>query len=386
MITYNNIKKASEKINVEIRALETTSRSIHYLSNAKAAVRIIRNLKDDTFTIEIDNEITSTGTGLEPMPYLSINGRVILDSDSDGDIQSSVKVTGNRKTYKIPSSMMKHVKLSDVSEIHVGLMLGDRVMSMYLAKLSHDLMRHRMVVNPNDVAEIQTPRVIEFKMDDPINPTGNIGTWKETNAIVNFEYSQLFYVPKKRDRNKHIEELADIYISESPNLNMTNIIPFEKSKVKTTANYTGLDTILEREINDVSDSIIDNTKEIHIKKVGVLRIEDSTYYDYEKGKTVKGYSTESARGELIPYNFHGSYNWSQTIKLFESVGNFVFETSKQFDNPLLDQYDGDIVLSITEDDNQVITNKRISLESLEIIKQVDNLSVRGIERLSIEKT
>ncbi|MES1923532.1 hypothetical protein MHBO_005118, partial [Bonamia ostreae] len=123
------------------------------------------------------------------------------------------------------------------------------------------------------------------------------------------EYAELFYKPSERDRKSAVTELADIYIRPAITADVKKgYIPNLRSKVKTTGVASGLETYVDKTIAKPDLDIQDKSVHTIAKFLGTVKIDDSTYYDYEKHKTVKGYSSDAQVGEFIPYNFKGSYS------------------------------------------------------------------------------
>ena len=366
MAYINNLIEKKEKFDLEIKSIYNKV-DLPWEKNARAEVKIIRHLKDDTFDVYIEK---TTAMTIEDAirPIINIDNKFEISGIS---VLSKNKKIIDGKTYYIATSgMLKYKKLSDIKQINIGILDDiDRPYFLYNIKINKNQSIKYVNVNPGETAKISgLKNLIVYKGE-------------HTSAVVKYDYASMYYVPLQRDRMEVIKSLADIYLVDSTS-NYLRDLSLDTKKVKTNANISGINTIFQR--SKISKKLIINNKEIKSKYIGKININDSTYYDYNKKKTILGYSSSSKIGEFIPFSFQGCYKWIQEYSPFLFLKNFIFKTSVMYKNSVLNEYDGDVLLKITNSDKEVPTYFSLNQESIQIIKDNKTLSLKAIKRLSYE--
>lgn len=357
---------------------------VSYKNGSKGKITIERNLLNDSFNIYIYNDILNTPRTGEITPYISINNDVIIEGDSA--MSRTAKILDGGVMFKAFHGMLDDFKFRNIRELNVGLMQGDRVLQMCMIYMAFGAVSKHMDVNEGEIGEIKAIEKIDFETQNPITTNRGTNDIQYPNVVATKAYTSLYYQPHVRKREDAITDLASIYSLHTRGRDPKKYIPNVMSTVKSTGVPSGLQTYIDETAKKDPIDVPYSPISQRVDYIGEIKIDDSTYYDYEKQETVKGYSSDARTGEIIPYNFKGSYTWVQKMDLFDFLKGFQFRTAKNFNHSLLDSFDGDIILTVDNNSEAPLENlKSLSLDNLEIIKQQGIVSLRGLERMSVEE-
>lgn len=173
-------------------------------------------------------------------------------------------------------------------------------------------------------------------------------------------YSNFFIVPRKIDQYTHQVDVADIYKYDEGGDDIAvngedykHTYDFSlKTKYNSSAFSGSMDTSLSDEFAPVTGvSFVDGNNTIaskEIYKIGTIHLDDQSYYDYEHQKSEVGLGNASERGEILPFNFKGSYTRSFELGLVDFLKHFKVSISKNVPQQVLDPYSGLVKLEITD--------------------------------------
>lgn len=384
MIQQSQIIDIAEHFHADINGSYSTRSDMTFEPNSLAIVKINRNLLDDTFDIEIPNEMTGN-RAMVVTPYVSINNEIIIEGDEAAARSTNYR---NKKVFRVHHSMLRNFKFRNVREIIVGTMLGDNVAYMYSIKLDFQDMSNHVDLDEGQVAKISAYKSITVKMNRSLSDPRRLDVGDKALSSVSAEKTQIIYKPTKRKRDDAVTEIAKIYAYTSDDPTQTRgLMPDAKSIIETTGNPKGLSTLLSKQHANENIDVESSAGSTSYNYLYTSLIDTSTYYDYEKMKTSIGFSIDSKQGEFIPFNYHGSYTWIHRLKLWEFIKDFEFRYHENYIHALLDPYDGDIVLNVDNSyASSIHPNKVLSMDSLELIKSNKLISLRGLERISNEKS
>ena len=379
-ILNENIVNVKENLSIEIKNKTNYSSRWYNGNNNFGEVRLIRDLKTDTFDLEISRPplYDLKQRPLVFHPFVNINNSFQF---SNSDFKDKYKARDDDSLYyRVPSGLLENKKFSSIKELYVGL--------VHKSDISKDPYVHMMKFNfKNNFKRVHLSKnkASRIKIVKEVKITFN----KNWDSNVEFDLFEFYYVPIAKNRKKPIQDVADIYVFSNYSKKEDDTL-LDEGLIKTSSIKAGLKTrFVAKKSEEVLEIIGENISRWP-KKIGKNTIIDHTYYDYKKKKTILGFGLNSSPGEIIPYSFQGSYVWLDTLDLFYAFKKFTFVLTKSFDQPYLNVLNGQVQLEIQNIDQKKLNQKNffttylLKKEKIKLIKNNEKISLASLERMSIE--
>lgn len=379
----NKMIAIKESFTIQPRMLS----NISHKNGFRPHVRIIRHLEDDTFDVIVAKDPDEPLEHTSYYPYVNAGDRYAtkLSTQADDFRRWPTKYIPDwrMEAYIVHRKAFGEPTFSNLKHLVVGL-VGFGRQSLFTVEINKLPTTGLMDVPVGSFGKIDALKQIDL-WTTRVSTDPNAGI-HEIESFASFKKTSLFYEPIKANRATHTTDVANIYLSsmlENPERDIKN----EMYKV-TTGNFEkGLaaHNALGLKINAYLQ-IHDRFFRPEIKYYGTVVIDQPTYYDYEKKKTINGAASESAKGDLIPFSFKGDYEFAVKLPFWESFKDFIFRTNHHFDFPYLDKNEGSVTLSIDKSDKHLIPSMHFTKEAIEdITKEKSNYSLRALKRVSNEK-
>lgn len=386
MIQYSDIVRIDERMTIRAKGSYSPRTELTFAPGSKGVVKLIRNLVDDTFDIEIPIEVTKSTIMAPITPYVSINNSTILEGSELADRTRSIDPTN--KTFKVYHGMLHNFKFRNIRELYVGTMVGNSPVAIHMLKFDFKELPNHIDMKKGQAAEVSAIQSMEFSFREDLSSNARTTAGHKISVGIKLIKSKIIYDPTDRDRSDVVTDVAKIYAKTDEDFHpLTPYLPDVRSDIKSTGVSSGLSTTLERHPGNETVDVENSRHETEqFKYLYDSVIDSSTYYDYDKMKTIVGYSSDSKQGEFIPFGFNGTYSWIHKLKLWDFIKNFEFRYREDYDHSLLNPFDGDIVLNVENSvETPLETTMTISLDDIETIKTAETISLRGLLRISNEK-
>lgn len=392
---FINTKGIFPGIYMNLRYQEGVHKKENYPSASFNPVMMIqRNLRDDTFNVrlKLDKHIDfPVDTNFQ------IDGKTISDNIPAHDYQVQSDIIDDI----IPHSLIKDAKFSQTKSIAAGLIVrgksDDNIdkwihprfsrkdFGAFLIIINNLTKNQNISVTSDNIIHIKTINSIKLTKNEPLHIWRNTdkysnGTYStyykifdpddQNNQEVTFEYSynHIYLKPAPISRYKHNKKIYDIFMSNDDStpiigdMNIKNGI-MASSETGSSKMQIGFHSHLHENKTEMIEG-----KER--KYIGHYQLEDYSYYDYDKNKTIFGPSTIAERGDFIPYNLKGNYIRQLQLALNCDFDALKIYQSKKFDQAVLKPFGGSVKINLTEKkfDNSIIMNK-LSKEAIKNIKE-----------------
>ena len=330
---------------------------------------IERNLRDDTFNVKfkLDKHMI--------IPFrtnFQINGKTIdaYQGFHDHEIQDDIL------NDILPHALIKDAKFSSTKSIAAGMVYKNHIddphyflhkrysrqdLGAFLVVINNIVKNQSISVTADNIIHIQTINSIKITKDVPLyilrnsqkfsnnpfdsyykifNPTND----NDQNVSFEYSYNHIYLKPSPISRYSHNTKIYDVFMSnddDSPiigDMKITNGI-MSTSETGNSKMQIGFHS----KLNDNHSAFIDGRYRKHI---GYYSLEDYSYYDYEKNKTIFGPSINAKRGDLVPYNLHGNYIRQIQLGLNCDYDALKIYQSKLFDKPVLKPFSGSVKLAV----------------------------------------
>ncbi len=399
---YGLVQK-KEEVNYEIHAHEVPGSFPNFLGGYESLALNVylmdltmrRNFIDDTFTLSWPKFASSVSTTFELHNTLSANNAVTVGIGS-GVMERTDWI---KRYFDARSFSLKNAKFRDSTSWTRAYIDGKD--SFNLSVFPHfSSFSQQALLNENQALEIDLIHDSHFFLKDmessrSENPSSYIG---QKNY-----YSHFYIVPTEASQLTHQVKIADIYRCDDDDQgedyysigaeDYKHEFDFSSVSKYTSTSFSGtMGVSISDENEKVNNVVIDGltTQPKDIYKLGSINLIDSTYYDYDTGKTMVGFGNEDEVGEIIPYSFYGSYTRSFDLGLIDFLKHFKIDITKNIAQKVLDPYSGMVVLNIDESND--FTNKGEmndlsgrQLQSLrDVLVQGKFIPLSGIRRFSDE--
>lgn len=379
MIATNDVISTREIVTWETTAQQNLTTYYSKLGEMKLKARIVRHAGDDTFDIYINKGHSGD---------LIQRGLLVLNINNTFEFQvpnlyGSIKEKNGE--IKIPHGVMKGMKFHDVQEIHIAYLRANIIIRKISLRPTFQVMNKELNVPIGKVGMVEMVKEFNVSMAGMKRPSvDGLNHFANIETVHNTKYSRVFYKPSKRDRYSPTHNLGDIYASKDSFLVGAVQNRFLAGKVKTTSHISGYEEIIDTQVlrNElIIEGVID-----HPKLYGHLQNNESTFYDYKKKKTIIGYTPNSTKGEVIPFEYKGIYTWIQELGITSFLKSFKFTTTTSYNNAILNPFDGEIALEHKETNIPIETHYySLNNKQIDLIKKTDDLSKMGLIRISNEK-
>lgn len=347
-MNYSNqqIKHIDEHITVK-------TKSIRKVENNKKRYRfnIIRKLKDDTFDVYIyfDKRYNCEG-------YVNIDNKVIkhtsiISKDRNGD-----------DCIHFNSEFLDNSEFLKTSILTIGLWRDNDINDVVSLSIERIPNEQNSNISQNSLLDFSGIRTLECNRGEDLD-----------NIQLNINRSHLIIEANPIDRLKFISNPYNIYIKDAYS---DDLMDFSLNRFKffTTSSPKGLEFYLHKKRISVID-----IGDYHFEYVQNLLIDESTYYDYEKKKSLPGHEMNSNKGQIIPFSFKGYYYFGLFNEFWKIYEKFKISKPIKFDKPILDPNEGLIRMrqNVTNE-YESIMEKNIPFEKLKLIQKEENISFEDI--------
>ena len=379
-LVEENIVNVKENLHIEIKNKINDNKHSYGNNQNFGEVKLIRDLKTDTFDLEIARP-PLYDVKEKPLvfhPFVNINNNFQF---SNSDFQDQYKKRDDDSLYyRIPSGLLENKKFSSIKELYVGLVHPSEISKdpfIHMMKFNFKNNFKRVHLSKNKASRIKIVKEMKITFD------------RNLSSKIDFDLFELYYVPIEKNRKKPIQDIANIYVYSSYAKKEDDTL-LDEGLIKTSSIKVGLKTRFVKEKSSELLEIVGKNMSRWPTKVGKNTIIDHTYYDYKKKKTILGFGSDSNSGEIVPYSFKGTYTWLDTLDLFHVFKSFCFVTTKVFDQPYLNLLNGHVQLKIKNfkqknvDKTNFFPNYLLKKENIELIKKNEKISLSSLERMSIE--
>lgn len=377
------ILKVKESYEIKPRMISNMA----YPRDFKPRARIIRHLKDDTFDVVIA-KTPAQGNIDGCVPYVMAGERYKTDiprtTEEIRRLPIKYDEEWNCDVFIVHRKAFGEPLFSELKNLVVGFLKAGRqsLFSIDIDKLpSNELLD----VPFGSVGRIDALKAIELKVTRVT--TDRTETIHELPVEAIFRKSSLFYEPLQAHRECNTSEVANIYLSSNL-YNPERDVKNEMYKIVTGNFEKGLSAHNQLELKQYQEMQIHKRDllEPRINYYATAVIDQPTYYDYEKNKTINGFNREAQKGDLIPFNFKGDYEFATKLPFWEAFKDFIFRTTYHYDVPFLDKNEGQVILSVENSTEHLIPEMTFTKEAIDdIIKDKSDYSLRALERVSHEK-
>ena len=290
--------------------------------------------------------------------------------------------------------MLKEITYSKIKKIDVGLTSLNK--ALFMARLNQTVTTpyKEATLSSNQRAfEYEWAKEIDVKLSSSSITKGAGEMTRISNSGISLKHTFIsgLIIPHVFEEGQRAQTVATIY-REIDGSRITSMDKFP-GNFEAKLNVQGVSgdihlSVTEPQNHDEYDEVRGQNILSKWRPVKDIRILDSTYYDYEKHKTVIGIGRDSEIGLQIPYNYKGIYRMSMKMKLNDFLDNIKLDYFYDIKNKLLDEFDGDIVLNIENNFKTNITaNHIIGKEKIQEVKDSSVLfSIKALKRMSIDKT
>jgi hypothetical protein len=232
-ILKENIINVKENLNIEIKSKISSYKNTYGRNSKFGEVKLIRDLKTDTFDLEISRppKYDIRNKKLEFYPYVNFNNNFQF-SESGFKDKFKQRENTNELYYRIPSGLIENKKFSNIKELYVGLVHKDEISKdpyMHMMKFNFKNNFKRIHLEENQSSRLKIVKEILINFDYKNEP------------LIKFNLFEFYYVPIEKNRKNTIEDIANIYVYSKYYKKEDDTL-LDEGKIKTSSIKTGLKT------------------------------------------------------------------------------------------------------------------------------------------------
>lgn len=373
--------------------------------------KILRNARDDTFSVFIPNRLEATGTpSYNPnkvMPYLNIDNKYEFRG-RNVDVPGMWDESG--KQWKFYHSTIGNTKLRDLKVIAFGQDFSSTEDISHQETISpafkwisnplFDPIRKTASATFDDLVEFQTIKEIDFQPTpsfmptlEKVSSTPDGGKWY-TQSPTGFSggtmtrFTHLIIKPLDINQFGINEDVAEIYGYSDDNQPMSSgDYEIKDATMKSTSIKNGTFHLDYLPYNGARKVILVpfEDKNHRASLLGTLKVADQSYYDFQSQETKLGLAYNSNVGEQIPFNLKGNYTREIQLSLNDVFKDVKVSFSKTINQPTLGSSNGLVQLSVdNSEENSELPMKYFNADDIKAIKE-NNFDLVGLVRLAHEK-
>ena len=363
-----------EKIDFKANFTSYRNSSIGKLINEdEMFLKLQRNIGDDTFNAMFRNpednydatsmEYTNRRYSDNSIVSANINGKDYLGQKQPYEHNGSDGVVADPHSFFIHHGMIGDSKFRDVKNFTVKNTFHDeRGIIISLFPKFREL-KQFVSLKENQYLDIKTLNGAVF--DIPANKVTAYGKiYNIPESSVKKYYNHTFVVPRKINRLNYNKTLYDVYSANEIDeefhginkiIGLADVAPdvlLKNGSMTSSAFSNKLNFFPTKNSNNNIRDFVKSSFGANITKpkyIGSFEISGHTGYDYDKQKGTFGPSANSKQGELIPYNYEGSYSRVSTLGINEVYKKINIIQSLDNTEPILQPDEGRFMLTIYND-------------------------------------
>lgn len=358
---------------------------------------LIRNLIDDSFNLEMG--IHNYSTDKPNIPYAVINNKYYFQGKENNLLYNilDANLTANFK-YKLHHSLIDSLKLKKTFVIAFGVDREDA--KPYVHHILSPNFRHQknsINFGINQALLLKTIKKITLKLPEENQFNFHTsGELKKLKPQIKIDYNYMYIVPEALSQTKANKTLFNIYMTNTDKSSFDYDYQFSFGILKSSFLKQSLTTSFVPFISKNVDQnqqykhLMINNLEESLSLIGAVVINESTAYDYQIKKVYEDYGANSHMGQLIPFNYKGSFIQEIIMNLNGAFSNFKFRIFGKILHPLLDVDEGQVELIVKSSDEHLEPVWKINYENIKLIRarlKSNNpilTSLKAIKRMSVK--
>ena len=345
------IKIFQEKINIQWKSFkffnDKLNNQIQVLNPQEAIWIIDRNLQDNTFSIKHKPSFTTNQANIFQTSYLKINNKREYKNQDELIFNQE---PGQNRWIHYKSQNLSKIPFDKIERILLGSNYTNHKYDRFFYTQKLQSIPREIDINFKEIICLKFIKKITIKPKKNFVARSRELLFMKEHFDLKISYFNLYIVPENLSFKHNTQSIMQIYIDK-------NNIEFPNQDWKIYGDFTSSAHDKKMTFNLKKSHNNNFVKQKNWKKIGQIASNDYTYYDYEKEIVKIGYSKNSQKRDMVPFNFHGKYFRWMNLNFNNFLKDLQVNVEYEVPKPLLNQESGIIKLTISETKDVPINKK-----------------------------